>query len=1188
MILSKISCHGFKSFAKKLELKFDGRITAIVGPNGCGKTNVVDAIRWGLGEQRPSVLRAERMESIIFGGARSAKPLGMAEVSVHFDNSAHLIPIDYTEIVVTRRLYRSGESEYILNRNTVRLKDIQDLLMDTGIGADAYSVIELKMVEDILSDKAEDRRRLLEEAAGVTKYKHRLKAAMHKLDVTRTDLLRVNDIIVEVDRSVNSLKRQVQRAQRYQVIFEELKDLELRRGKKLLSTLELRMKPLRADLSALQQQKEGRTTTITKEEADLEALRLEMVEKEKSLSEIRERLGQTIERIHRKEGDIRVGKERITALHDRILRNTQEIANLKARSEEQKVHIDRSIRERETLQVKITSTNRIFTNKQKELEVFNQGLNLKRLDLNAKKKEIIECLEGIHQLSGEETQRRAKIDNSQGRLDRLDEEDTEFRESQKQGQSRQGVLDGTLRDLRSRHGKLVQAQEALSHDARHLAEQAEDTKEQLFKEQSELELHQGRLQFLKNIVESREGMTDGARTILSEKIEGLNGVLADLLKSGPAYRTVIEAGLGEAARYLVFDKISQGIGAVRMLRNMGGGRVALISLDRVDKLSGTAGHPPVPRGVEAVGWGDELVECQKYLKPVVSYLLGDLLVVKDLEEAQNALEKMDGGGFRIGTMDGEILSGWGILQTSESGGRDTGMVGRKQRMEELEKEIAKRGKTIENNKNKMSKTEDKRKETQEKLAENEKAIKSLEEDLRNSERQEERVHFEAEKAKEGLDRNSEERQKLLEGIEKEKDTLEDLRPRMEALVERREKVELTSNVIQAEVDRLEEEGAGKEEEVHRFNLTLVRLKGDAKNLDYDIERSQSLIKEIEESQTRLTGEVETAKTQIVQYQEETSQNEASLVDEYKMKEEQDKVLGERENDYQNCMETVRERERQVREVRKSRDETSERIHSMEMEVSELEHQGRSLRDRLIEVYEIDVAAYMPSEQKEINLDESEIKIEDLKRKIKNLGPVSMEALEEYNRESERLTFLIQQRDDLLSAEATLKETIKRINQTARDRFIEVFGKVRQNFQETFKRFFQGGEADLRLPEGEDPLEAPVDITARPAGKHFRDLALLSGGERALTAISLLFALYLVKPSPFCILDEIDAPLDDANVERFTRVISEFSKKTQFIIVTHNKMTMRAAKTLYGVTMEEEGVSKIVSVKFDDDANGGEA
>jgi len=1179
MILSKIQILGFKSFAKKLELKFDGKITAIVGPNGCGKTNIVDAIRWGLGEQRPSVLRADRMESIIFGGAQSSRPLGMAEVSVHFDNSRNILPIDYSEVVVTRRLFRSGDSEYILNKKAVRLKDINDLLMDTGIGADAYSVIELKMVEDILSDKAEDRRKLLEEAAGVTKYKHRLRAAIRKLDATKNDLFRVNDIIQEVNRTVSSLQRQVQRAKRYQVLHEEIKDLELRRGSQVFTQLQERMKPLKAQRKAFQQQKDGRTTEISKEETDLETMRLQLTEQERTLVGVREEMNGTVERIHQREGDIRVAKERISYLREAKDRYGLEIEDLKKRSEDQKNHLVLVIGDREALQVKITSTGRIFNNKQKELEVFQQGLNFKRLELNKKKKEIIECLEEIHRLSGEETQLRAKIDNNQGRLERLDEEDTVSREIQTETHEKQNALDERFRIMRSEHGKILQARDRKETETERIRKDIESTKEQVFKDQSDLDLLQGRLEFLRSVVESHEGITDGAKKLLKEKVTGLKGVLADLLETKQEHRSAVEVGLGEAAQYLLFDERDRALSALNLLKRRGGGRVSLLFMDGMKALPKHKERPKMPSGIQIEGWGDELVKSDRSLSSIVEYLLGDLLIVKDLDAAQKAADAFPDGGFRVATLEGELITGWGVLHSGKPASEDVGMVGRMQQIEELEKRLKKRKSKLTADRKHQADLETQLTSLIQEFDEVKKDLAVLDEKIVDAEKQQARVQFEKERADEGIQGNAKERQKLLAEIEKGRESMDNLRPRMEHLLEKREQIEVVSGQFQEEVDRLEVEEGKKEKEVHQHNLTVVRLKGEAKNLDYDIERSEKLIEEIIATIQQRSDEIVKGDEQIQQYMAEKEKNEKTLVDDFAEKEKQEVKLNKKEETYQELMEDLKNREREIREVRRDRDAASDSLHQLEMEISELEHEAKSLRARLLESYETDVRK-LPREKEEINLEEAEFEIEERKRKMKALGLVNLAALQEYDTEKERLDFMIGQRADLLSAEETLKETIKRINETARSRFIEVFSLVQKNFKETFGRFFNGGEADLRLPEGEDPLEAQVEIIARPAGKHFRDLDLLSGGEKALTAISLLFALYLVKPSPFCILDEIDAPLDDANVERFTRVLNEFAEKTQFVIVTHNKMTMKSAQALYGVTMEEEGVSKIVSVKFD--------
>lgn len=1179
MILSKIELNGFKSFVKKTELKFDGHTTCVVGPNGCGKTNIVDAIRWGLGEQRPSVLRTDRMENVIFSGSKSAKPVGMAEVSVTFDNSRHILPIDFSEVVITRRLYRSGESEYLLNKTPVRLKDINDLIMDTGIGADAYSVIELKMVEDILSDKAEDRRKLLEEAAGVTKYKHRLRAAIRKLEATQTDLLRVNDIIIEVERSVNSLRRQVQKAKRYQAYQEQTRDLELQRGAFLLQKVKTEIEPLREQLENVKTQREGSTTEITKEEAGLEAIKAQLTDKERHLVAAREALAQVVTAIHQREGDIRVGRERILSLNDRVTRYEAEIVDLKKRLEDQKSHLDVATQDREGLQVKVTSTGRLFNNKKKELEVFQQGLNLKRLDLNGKKKEIIDCLEELNRLSNQETSLRAKIDNSQGRMERLDEEDTGYRSAQTRVADSGREADDSLASAKKAKEDLSAELEKIHRRLEGVAESQASARERFYQDQGEVEAAQSRLAFMRNVVESREGMTDGGKKLLKERPAGLLGALGDLLSTDKKNQRAIEMGLGDAARYLVMETADQAFASLKVLRRLGGGGVSLLCLDRVGVIENHP-RPAIPNGVEIVDWADNLVRCDDDLRPIVDHLLGDLVVVSNLESAQKLAEAWKTPQARIATLEGELVTRWGVVQGNENAGDEAGMVGRLERIKELDKRVVALTTAMDKTKKELDELEGEQKRLTQKREELRRTQGDVDRALVEAEKRRAQIEFEGDKADEGLKRNVEERSKLLQEIEQGKESLENLRPRMDALVERRERIEGATAQIQSEVERLEEEEGGLEEEVHRLNLSLVRLKGDAKNLDYDIERSQILIREIGETITQRGEEIDQAKEDIQRQKAEIESNETALVEDYAQKEAQEKVQAEQEESYEALKEVLAVREKEVREARRSREEAAERIHRLEMEVADLDHRSRSLTERIWESYQVDLRKVTPPD--EIDLDAAEEEIEDLKRKMRALGGVNLEALDEFEEESKRFDFLTQQREDLLSAEATLKETITKINQTARERFEAVFAEVRTNFQQTFARFFQGGEADLRLPEDEDPLEAQVEIVARPAGKHFRDLTLLSGGERALTAISLLFALYLVKPSPFCILDEIDAPLDDTNVERFTSVLNEFAQRTQFVIVTHNKATMKAARALYGVTQEQEGVSKLVSVRFADD------
>jgi len=1180
MILSKVSLHGFKSFAKRINLNFDGKLTAIVGPNGCGKTNIVDAIRWGLGEQKHSILRTDRMEDVIFSGAQSAKPLGMAEVSITFDNSQGIMPIDYNEVVITRRLYRSGESEYLLNKSPVRLKDIHNLLMDTGIGAECYSVIELKMIEDILSEKAEDRRKLLEEAAGVTKYKYRIKSAGRKLESTNNDLLRVNDIIQEVERNVRSLKRQVQRARRYKKLQKEKKEFELKLSRKILSDYQDQIKPLKIKLEKLKKSKDGRTVEISKEEADLETLRLKLTENEKYVIQCRNELNAIIEKIHHQESDIKVGKEKVSSLNSRIERANNELINLKERLTNQKEHLEYTRQERESYQVKITSTGRIFNNKKKELEVFQQNLNLKRLDLNAKKKEIIECLEKINSLSNEESAFRTKIDNNQGRLERLDEEDTRLRTTLENAQTSEKNETNSLNELLKKENSLNTSLQKITEKEKNLNNKISDLKENTYKTRSDCELFNGRLEFLKNVIENREGMTNGAKILLKKKPAGLIGTLADLIDTKTKFRKSIETGLGETAGYLVFDKTSNAFHSIDMLNHLGGGRVVIVSLDKFTNSPSFSHNIHLPDKTEIFGWAEELIEYTKNMTPLIKYLLSDLLIVGNIEDAKKVIETNPKSHFRVATIKGELVTSWGTIHTSDDQDKDTGLIGRKQRLQELEKEYKKLTVSIKNNTMKITELEKNKKAVETEKNKTEVSLSELRDTISTVKEHLAKITFEKQKTEENLNQNIKDKQTLLEEISSTEKKIDTIHPQMEKLAETRETVENDTDKIQKEVDQLEKQEQTMEDEVHRLNLSVVRLKGEARNLDLEIERSERLIQDIELNIKERNQEIKDSNATITEIKKSINENEETVVEHYTEKEETEKKLTEAEEKYQKIKEDLDIHETEVRKVRKTREQTSEQIHNLEMETSELEHQALTLKQKIRENYQTDLEKI--SLPQEIDLETSQEHIDIIKQKLSNLGNVNLMALEEYDRETERLNFLNQQRDDLLSAKETLNETIKKINHTARKRFKEIFVEVRKNFRKTFTNFFDGGEADLRIPEGEDPLEAQIEIVARPAGKHFRDLSLLSGGERALTAISLLFALYLIKPSPFCILDEIDAPLDDLNINRFINALKDFAKKVQFIIVTHNKMTMQAAKALYGVTMEEKGVSKIVSVKFEDD------
>jgi chromosome segregation protein len=804
---------------------------------------------------------------------------------------------------------------------------------------------------------------------------------------------------------------------------------------------------------------------------------------------------------------------------------------------------------------------------------------VKRLDLNQHKKQIIGCLEEMSRLSTEETQLRAQNDGNRGRLERLDEEDKSHQATLDRVRIEQKEHESIYRDQLKKRQKATNNRERLQSEIEFIRKTIETHKEQFFRDQGELDSLEGRAAFLQNLIESQEGMANGSRELIKIKAKGLVGVLGDLIDVSPEHRQAVETGLGEAAGYLVFEKVESAVEALEYLHHHDGGRATMVSLDLVKAKGLQKNQPKLPENTHIIGWGNEIVSCDPLYRGLLNYLCGDLLVVKELKTARSLISEIKDIMIRIVTLDGELFTTWGYLRTRETAVRDTGMIGRQQRIRELQHQIDEIRKRLKKSEKLIASESERLGNLQQELHDLEHAFAEIETEVIGIEKLRDKSQFEMEQAEAGLERNAGERAKLLKDIEKGKEGLDNIRPKMEALHEERERIEQQTHHVQSEVDRLEQEEASMEEEVHRQNLAVVRLNGEAKNLDYDIDRSKKLIDEIQSTIGQRTGEIEEARQSIVRLKAEAENHEKQLLEDFKSRDEKENVKQKREVEYQNLRNELAEKEKEIRQIRRDRDEVSEKIHTIEMEISELTHRAQSLKDSLKERYNVNIEIRTP--EGELDIDETGRQIDDLKDKLNQFGPVNLLALEEYDQEKERLDFLIQQRGDLLSAEQTLEETILRINETARTRFLDVYQKVRTNFHETFKRFFRGGEADLLLPEDEDPLEARIEIKARPAGKQLRDIDLLSGGEKALTAISLLFALYMVKPSPVCVLDEIDAPLDDANVTRFTRVLEEFAQKTQFIIVTHNKMTMRCASNLYGVTMQEQGVSKIVSVRFDE-------
>ncbi|MGB5873156.1 MAG: chromosome segregation protein SMC [Bacteroidota bacterium] len=1175
MYLSKLEILGFKSFAQKVTMAFDAGISAIVGPNGCGKTNIVDAIRWVLGEQRYSALRSERMEDVIFSGTKGRKPLGMAEVSLVIENTKGVLPSEYSQVTVGRRVYRSGESEYLLNKAPCRLKDILELFMDTGMGADAYSVIELKMVETILSDKTDERRRLFEEAAGVTRYKHQRKAAYRKLENVQADLLRVNDIVAEVQKAVGSLERQARKARQYNQVQERLRAVEIDLMEREYAQLIGRVTPLEEKLSGLVRAKGGMDTDLGREEEELDRHRDRLSDADRRLANAREELSDHMESVHRVEEKNLVTAERIRALRSNVARLEREKGELQ-------VNLQSQERRKQELRQKIEDLQRVETETQSELESRQADLSESEARLDEKKAELQSLSEKTITLVQEIAERqttlergRGRIENLNGRIQRAREENTAYGEEIAR-------ISGTVEELTAEDRRLRRAfaeaemrfyEEEEKKKA--LKERGEELHRRELEKKSELQRVRARTDFLKGLMESREGLSEGVRYLSAvgrwrppRKI-----TVADAVRAEREFRTAVEAALGEYAAYIVVDTAADAAHGITLLKTDQRGKATFVSLDRLPVIHT---HDAIPHYPGVIGWASEIAQHDPVYDSLFALILDRTLIVDTLETAASVARDLS--GVRCVTLEGEIVTGLGIVRGGSRREDEGGMIGREQQIEELEHQLG----VLHEEVNRQARERHEVLENHDKLdlrpfAE---TVKAIEKEMTGVEMRIAQLEFEKKRAVDIVARNSEEIEQLSRELVALEAGLEQEYPALEALRDEKGDVERQTGAKTHELELEEREWNERSARVQELGIDLVKVRGDGQNALSDVARADEAISSVDSSLEKLaedllmsTGEISTSEVEVG--------DNARVLDQYlDRRHELEEKSAVARRDADQVREEMHQIELHAKELRKSAEECLKSTHDHEMRIADLKAKADHIRARAVEEFEYTVELKSYPDDEFVDFASLRDEIQALRDKGRALGNINFAAFEEYSTEKERLDFLTGQRKDLLEAEKTLLATIEEINTTAQQKFLETFDLIRTNFIETFKSLFDpGDECDLLLEEEVDPLEGGIEIIAKPRGKRPTSIDLLSGGEKTLTATALLFAIYLVKPSPFCILDEVDAPLDDANIDRFTRILNKFSNNTQFIVVTHNKRTMESANALYGVTMEEEGVSKIVTVRF---------
>jgi chromosome segregation protein len=1175
MYLSKLEIIGFKSFAHRTLLKFDAGMTSIVGPNGCGKTNVVDAIRWALGEQKAGTLRSDVMENVIFSGSRTRKPLGMAEVSLTIENTKGILPTEYAEVTITRRLFRSGESEYLLNKTQCRLKDIIELFMDTGMGANAYSVIELKMIETILSDRTEERRKLFEEAAGVTKYKARRKEALRRLDQVSADLERVDDIVKEVTKSVASLERQAEKAQRHAELSNELRTVEIDLLEREYESTLSKLEPLRGQLTETEDTKSRITSELSKLESLLDVIEREEDEIENSLATSERSVKEKSEILARTRETIIATEERIRSLNAQKERALAERERLETEREELAARI-------ESIKAELLSTSAIHTaleierNEQEAKRGAADGVvRERRSELEAIRNELYALLNERNKRSNEIERSRARIEDLNQRLGRFAGEYEALDRKRAELEVERDKVELEIADAQAKVTN-AEAEYQLASDRKDaLKQQLDELQNKSFAIQNEIGKILSKIEFFTGLVEQGIGAGEGTEFLLGQ--HGWSSsepiTVADALSTSPELRAAFESALGEVAHYLIVPKSSDAFEAVEMLRHSQKGKATFICLDRVPKAE-------LPK-MSIPGHARTALSASQFAEPyrdLFTMLLGNIVIVDSVTNAFSVLDA-EPNVEKCVTPEGEVVTRSGLVRGGSKRTTEGILIGKREQIGELEMDAANLKAELEHLEAEIGGQN--REFESIVLKEENQRVRQAEEAKRAVDGRMSQIEYE-------LTRLDEQRAKLHSDEERSKSELEplmrmvaDVAPDLDALDAKHaasQEQAARAQLLVEEAERLLAEEAQRSTEVQvryaSISAEVSRLEGEERQTHRSIENTERLRAERQSESERVELEATEFAEKLVEFQTMLAQIEEELISMTKQRDD----VAERRKEKQ--AEAHRYREA-LRDERAAHDKTLNISHELALKIQEFESKILGIQQRAKEEFELEaVERKIYPEDDTFSFGDARENVRDLKQKIRNLGAVNSLAYEEFKQESERLEFLTTQRKDLAEAQKMLLSTIEEINESATKQFLETFEKIRGFFQDIFRSLFgEGDECDLTLEEGKDPLEAQVEIIAKPRGKRPHSIDLLSGGEKTMTAIALLFAIYMVKPSPFCILDEVDAPLDDSNIDRFLNIIRRFAGETQFIVVTHNKRTMAAADALYGVTQEEDGISKIVSVRL---------
>ena len=1165
--------HGFKSFAKKEVLKLSEGVTTVVGPNGCGKTNIVDAIRWVLGEQKSTVLRGGKMEDVIFNGAENMKPLSVCDVTLTVHNNKGKLPIEYNDIEIGRRVYRNGESEYSLNKTPCRLKDINDLFVDTGMGSDAYSVIELKMIEQILSENGDDRRRMFEEASGINKYRKQRKSTLRKFDATRFDLERINDVISEVEQKVHGLELQLKRFKRHEKLTEQLRETDIALAFLRVDKYRGIMLPLQDEIKEYNHLRNSKTDQSSKHEEELEKNREVYKKQEEELNILQGNLLELTESQQDIRQNILIWTEKGRSSLLSIERGQ---SNYKSNEDRIEILIkDGStfLKESESLQSDLDQSLTLYKSEKESLE---------KIEVEYHKE-----LKHLDQIQNERWNHQKKMVSNRSIYDRtlsLIDDKTEANNTlieklsleKDKSEDIRGIIT-SLEKKQSALEKNLSGEKKIANKLQLQLEQKIIKQQDIIKDYNSLivktESLNDQAKFYSELIESNEGFPEGTQYVLENPkvFSNVLGTVADVFSVEDKYRDALENGLGELSHCLISKDKKTGLQTLEKATEANAGDLTIIpfkeAIDLKVKLD------PVPKTSNIIARASEIVNTSKRLRPLADYILGDLIIVEDIQQAAKD-KKLE--GWRLVDLKGSY-TGKDLIIKSRQISEHGNLLGRKSKLEMLSKQINKSKIKEEEILKAQSSIEVEIESLNEKLAENKNSVRSVEDQLNDLESNLMRNHLNQTQCLDNI-------KNIKKDITDTEQIINDSKIAVKKIEPDIEKAEKILSSFQEKINEANQSvvSAGKKRDAQQqilqdARVEMVNVESKRDNLIYKSNSANEQVEAIKQNQVIILDEEKNLKALKKDLDQKIKNGEKELNKINAELQKQRSIIDLKKSVFRETYNMIDQIQTKIKLEQKDRESILENLKSSEFKLNDLKQKIEIVFQQIKERYNTSVPDKLIVDDSE---DELAYQVEKIQRSLENIGPVNMAVQDEYNEDNERLNHLRKQRDDLVESEENLRETIQKIDRIARKKFQETFKHISKNYEKLFNLFFEGGYGNLRLVGDPDPLEADIVIDAQPPGKRNTSLRLLSSGEKALTAISLLFAIYQVKPSPYCILDEVDAPLDDVNIHKFTKVLKQFADETQFIIVTHNKLTMEIANHMYGVTQEKKGVSKLVSVSFD--------